>query len=325
VSILHWGLLGTARVNRHLVPRLHEGTRHAVVGVASREAARAEAYAAEWRIPRAFGSYGALLACPEVDAVYIPLPNALHAEWILRALDAGKHVLCEKPLVVSVGQMEAVEAAARRTGLVVAEGFMYRHHPVSVRARELVRSGAVGRPRMVQGSFTYRQTREPDVRLDLALDGGALWDVGCYPISYARYLLGEEPVESFTWTEVGPTGVDTAAAGQLRFPSGAVCQFDCGFRAAFRTAMVIVGTDGVLAIPNPFKPGTRERLDLRRGDTLEHIQVEGPPPFAGEIDDMAGAVFEGRPPAVSLDDSRGTLHALLACFESARTGLPVRK
>jgi D-xylose 1-dehydrogenase (NADP+, D-xylono-1,5-lactone-forming) len=320
VSILRWGLLGTARVNRHLVPRLHAAERHELAGVASRDRARADAFAAEWKVPRAFGSYLDLLACPDIDAVYIPLPNALHAEWILRALDAGKHVLCEKPLVVSIGQMNAVHEAARRTGLTVAEGFMYRHHPVTHRARELVRSGAIGRPRVVHGSFTYWQSREPDVRLDSALDGGCLWDVGCYPLGYARYALGEEPVEAFTWTEVGPTGVDVAAAGQLQFPSGVVCQFDCGFRAAYRTVMVLAGTDGVLTIPNPFKPGNREWLELRRGDVVEPIGVDGPPAFAGELDDMANAVLDGRPPAISLDDSRGTLHALLACFESARTG-----
>jgi D-xylose 1-dehydrogenase (NADP+, D-xylono-1,5-lactone-forming) len=324
MSILRWGLLGTARVNRHLVPRLHESPRHALAGVASREPARAEAYAAEWGVPRAFGGYAALLESPDVDAIYIPLPNALHAEWILRALDAGKHVLCEKPLVVSLGQMRAVEEAARTSGLVVAEGFMYRHHPVTARARELVRDGAIGRPRVVQGAFTYWQSREADVRLERSLDGGSLWDVGCYPISFARHLLGEEPLDAFTWTEPGPTGVDVAAAGQLRFPSGAVCQFDCGFRAAFRTTMSVAGSEGVLTIPNPFKPGGRERLEVRRGDDVEVIEVDGPPPFAGELDDLAAAVFEGRPQAVSLADSCGTLLALLACFASARTGQVAR-
>jgi D-xylose 1-dehydrogenase (NADP+, D-xylono-1,5-lactone-forming) len=325
MTTLRWGLLGTARVNRHLVPRLHERARHALAGVASRERARAEAYAAEWGVPRAFESYAALLESPDVDVVYIPLPNALHAEWILRALDAGKHVLCEKPLVVSMGQMNAVQHAARATGLVVTEGFMYRHHPVCVRARALVQEGAIGRPRVVHGAFTYRQSRDSDVRLDLALDGGSLWDVGCYPISYARYLLGEEPVEAFTWMEEGPTGVDIAAAGQLRFRSGAVCQFDCGFRASFRTSMAVVGTEGVLAIPNPFKPDGRERLELRRGEHVETIEVDGPPLFAGEIDAMADAVFDAHEPVVSLEDSRGTLLALLACFDSARTGQPVRR
>jgi predicted dehydrogenase len=319
-SRLRWGLLGTARIARALVGPLRDLPRHELVAVASRSLERAEAWAAQWGVARAYGSYEALVAAPDIDVVYIPLPNALHAHWTVAAVRAGKHVLCEKPLALSVAEVDAVASAAGETGAVVAEAFMYRHHPQTLRVRELVASGAVGRVRIIRGAFTFWLQRDHDIRLDPALGGGSLWDLGCYPVSFARFVLGEEPVEASGMAEIGPTGVDVAFAGQLRFASGAVLQFDCGFRAHFRTAIEIVGTDAVLAVPSPFKPGTSEHLTLRRGDAVETVAVSGQPLYAGEIEDLADAVLLGQAPRVSLADSRANVAALVALLESAHTG-----
>jgi predicted dehydrogenase len=322
-SVLRWGLLGTARINRAIIPALRQGTRHELVGVASRREEAAQAYAAQWEIPEAFGSYDALLASPHIDAVYIPLPNGLHAEWSIRAVAAGKHVLCEKPLALTTREVDDMADAAARHRRVIAEAFMYRHHPLTARVGDIVRGGALGRVQLVRGGFSFWLSRDHDVRFDPGLGGGSLWDIGCYPISYARCLLGEEPVEATGSATVGPTGVDLTFVGHLRFPSGAFLQFDSSFRAHFRSFVEVVGTDAVLHVPNPFKPGLEEPCLLQRGDLAETIVVEGAPLYLGEVDDLAAAALDGTPPRVSLADSRGNTAAILACLEAARTGRTV--
>ena len=319
---LRWGILGVARINRALIPPLQSSPRHSLVAIASRDKARAEEAAHQAGIPRAHGSYEALLADPEVDVVYIPLPNGLHAEWTVRAARAGKHVLCEKPLALNVEDVDRIEAAAREAGVVVAEAFMYRHHPQTLKVKELVGTGAVGTIRVVRGAFTFNLTRDGDPRLDAAQGGGSLWDVGCYPVSYTRFLLGEEPSEVFGWRASGRTGVDEVFVGQLRFPGGALANFDCGFRAPFRTHMEIVGSDGSIVIPRPFKPGRDEKIVLARGEETQELTIAGQELYLGEVDDMADAILLGQPPRVSLAESRGNVAALTALLRSAAKERP---
>jgi predicted dehydrogenase len=319
---LRWGLLGTARINRALIPALRASPRSELVAVASRQPDKGAVYAREWQIPRVLG-YEEMLADRGIDVVYIPLPNSLHAEWTARAARAGKHVLCEKPLALSVEEVDAVVAAARATGVVVAEGFMYRHHPQTRRVKELVDSGAVGAVKLVRGAFTFDLTREVDVRLTPALGGGSLWDVGCYPVSYARYLAGAEPAEAFGWQAVGPSGIDEGFYGQLRFGPETFAQFDSGFRAAFRTRLEVVGRAGTIVVHRPFKPTPQESILVTRGDVTEEVPVTGPAElYLGEVEDMADAVLLGRPPAISLAESRGNVAALVALYRSAREGRP---
>ena len=320
---LAWGLLGTARINRALIPPLRSSPRNRLRAVASRRPETAAAYAREWGIERAHGSYEALLADPEIDVVYVSLPNALHAEWTVRAARAGKHVLCEKPLCTSVADVDAVAAAAAEARVVVAEAFMYRHHPQTLRVREMVSGGGLGAVRFVRGSFSFSLTRPGDVRLDPALHGGALWDVGCYPLSFARTVLGEEPVDVMGAQRLGPTGVDLTFAGQLRFPSGAIGQLDCSFEMPFRTVMEIVGTEGTLTVHQPFKPGPEATLLLQRGETSEAMASPSTDLYLGEVEDMADAILDGKPPRVSLEDSRANVSALVALYQSARQGRPV--
>jgi len=321
---LRWGILGVARINRALVPPLQASERNELVAVASRSGERAIEEARRWGIPRAVEGYEALLADPGIDVVYIPLPNGLHADWTIRAARAGKHVLCEKPLALGTDEVDAIAAAAGKAGVVVSEAFMYRHHPQTAKVRELVAGGAVGTPRLLRGAFTFSLTRDADVRLDPAQGGGSLWDVGCYPVSLARFVLGEEPVEAFGWQVAGPTGVDETFVGQLRFPGGAFLGFDCGFRAPLRTWMEIVGSEGVLEVPQPFKPGLGETLRLVRPEGgTEAIEVPGQELYRGEVEDLADAILLRRAPGVTLADSRGNVAALVALLRSAREGRPV--
>ena len=321
-AVLRWGLLSTARINRDLIPPLQASKRNELAAVASRSRDRAEAYARQWRIPRAHGSYEAMLADPEIDVIYNPLPNHLHAEWSIKALRAGKHVLCEKPIALTLAEMDSMIAAARETGRILAEAFMYRHHPQTLRVKQLLESGRLGTLRLIRGAFTFMLSDPRDIRTVPEMGGGSLWDVGCYPVSYARMLVGSEPLEVFGWQAAGRTGIDETFAGQMIFTDDVLAQFDCGFKSQLRWQMEIVGSDATLLVPSPFKPGLDEELILTANGRSETIQVRGQELYIGEVEDMADAILRGRQPRVSLEDSRANTAVLLALLESARVGRP---
>src|SRR3954469_4685004 len=226
---VRWGLLSTARINRLIIPAIRASARSEVTTVASRDQAKASAYAHEWQIPRALGPYDALLNDRDIDVIYISLPNSLHVEWTIRALEAGKHVLCEKPLALSVEEVDRITDACRRSGRAAAEAFMYRHHPLTHMVQQVVGSGRLGAVKSYRGAFTFALTREGDVRLDPAMGGGSLWDVGCYPLSYANLLAGTEPAEVFAWQRASDRGVDMELSAMMRYADGSIAQFDCGF------------------------------------------------------------------------------------------------
>jgi xylose dehydrogenase (NAD/NADP) len=320
---LRWGFLSTARINRAIIPAIRASARSEVTAVSSRTPDRARAYAAEWKIPRAIGSYDALLADPDIDVVYIGLPNSLHVDWTIRSLEAGKHVLCEKPLALSTDEVDRIAGAAKAAGRVATEAFMYRHHPLTHVVEDVIRSGRLGPIRSYKGVFTFALTREGDVRLDPALGGGSLWDVGCYPVSYACLLADRPPAEVFGWQQTSTSGVDVEFAGMMRFADGSVAQFDCGFIGPFRAGMEIVGRNGSLRIERPFRTDDLSRVVLTAGDDTQTLPFASEAAFAGEVADIEYAVLDGRPPRVGLSDSRRTVGTLGALYESARTGRPV--
>jgi xylose dehydrogenase (NAD/NADP) len=320
---LNWGLLSTAKINHALFTPLHDSKRNQLLAVASRTRDTAEAYARQNEIPRAHDSYEALLADPEIDVVYNSLPNHLHAEWTIRALEAGKHVLCEKPLALSLSEVDAMAEAAKKNGRVLAEAFMYRYHPQTHQVMQFVSTGRLGTIKALRGSYIYEHIREGNYRSDPFRGGGALWDVGCYPISFMRLVAGAEPLEVFAWQATGPTGIDETFTGQMRFPGGVFAQFDCSFVLPFRAFMEIVGTEATLIIPTPFKPGETTKIFISREGKTATIKVKGQYLYTGEVEDMADAILLGKPPRMSLADSRGGVAAILALFESARTGKPV--
>lgn len=321
--ILRWGLLSTARINRAILPPLRASQRNQLAAVASRTQAAADRYAREHKIPRTYGTYEALLADPEIDVVYNSLPNHLHAEWTIRAVEAGKHVLCEKPLALRVEDVEAMQAAARKHGRVVAEAFMYRHHPQTLKVQEIVQSGILGELRLIRGSYRFVLSRPGDIRLDPAKGGGSIWDVGCYPISYARIVAGADPHEAFGWQITGPSGIDETFVGQIRFANGVHAQFDCSFTTPLHAHMEIVGSQGRLTIPVPFKSGTNEKIYLSIKDKIDTIEIPGQELYIGEVEDMADAIILGHAPRISLEDSRANVAVIVALLESARSAKPV--
>ncbi len=314
---LNWGLLSTAKINQALIKPLNASKRTRLLAVASRSQSSADAYAREWKIPRAHGSYEALLADPEIDVIYNSLPNNLHAEWTIKALRAGKHVLCEKPIALTLAEVDEMSATAKETGKVLAEAFMYRHHAQTLKVKEIVDSSVLGKLQLIKGAFTFTLTREGNYRQIKEMGGGSIWDVGCYPISYARTIVGEEPVEVFGWQVEGQSGSDDSFIGQMRFANGVHAQFDSGFKSPSRSFMEIVGSEAVLKIPSAFKPGVKSDLFLTKDGSEERIKISGANLYLGEVDDMCDAILLNKPQRISLVDSRGNIAAILGFINSA--------
>ena len=320
---LRWGILSTARINDALLNPLRVSRRNQLVAVSSRTQDKAEAYARKIKIKRAYGSYPALLADPEIDVIYNPLPNHLHAEWTIKAVQAGKHVLCEKPLALTIQEVDAISGASEKYGKVVAEAFMYRTHAQSSKVKEIVESGKLGKVKLIHGSFTFVMTNPDDYRWNPEMGGGGLWDIGCYPLSFMRMVLSTEPLEVYGRELKGPSGVDEVFAAQMRFPNDIFAHFDCSIKVPFHVFMEIIGDEGTLIIPKPFNPGAREKLFLIKGNKTETIALKGTDPYVSEVEDMSDAILLGRPTRVSLADSRGNVAVIQALFESARTGKPM--
>ena len=321
---LRWGLLSTARINQALIGPLRSSKRNTLAAIGSRSQETANAYAKEHKIGKAYGSYEALLADPEIDVIYNPLPNHMHAEWTIKAVEAGKHVLVEKPIALTVAEVDAMAVAAQKHQRVVAEAFMYRHHPQTIKVVEMVQSGKLGKINYVRGLFNAVFTRDNNYRFDPAQGGGALWDLGCYPLSFTRAVLAAEPVEVFGRQMTGKTGIDEAFVAQLRFPGDIYAHFICNFVTPFYASMEVMGTENRLTVPVPFKPGEDEHILLTNDHGMAStIHVVGESLYVGEVEDMADAVLLGKTPRVSLADSRGNVAAIMALFESARTGNPV--
>lgn len=325
MTTLRWGILGPGRIATRMVGAVAASARGNLVAVASRDAGRAARFAADHAIPTSFGSYAALVASPDVDVIYIALPNHLHAEWTIRALDAGKHVLCEKPLALTVEEVDAIAAACARTGRIAVEGFMYLHHPQVLRTLELVRSGALGRLEVVNGTFSFFLTDDADPRVDPGMGGGSLWDVGCYPVSMARRIAGEEPDRVGALARFDARGVDRTFLGQLHFPGDLYAQFDSGFAAPHRERIEVVGSDATLVLDNPFlsEPyGPPATLTMRRDDTSSAVAVESVDQVRAEVDDLAAAIIDGTPPRVDLAFSRGNVATLVDLDRAARANAP---
>jgi D-xylose 1-dehydrogenase (NADP+, D-xylono-1,5-lactone-forming) len=293
------------------------------VAVASRDPGRAEAYAREHGLARAHESYEALLADPEVDGVYISLPNSMHVEWALQAVEAGKHVLCEKPLTRRAEDAERAFEAAERAGRVLAEAFMYRHHPQTARVAELVSGGAIGELRALRAAFSFPLAGAENVRLRPELDGGALMDVGCYCVSGVRLLAGE-PERVHGEQVAGPSGVDVTFAGTLRFPSDVVATFHASMALPGRQELEALGSEGTLLVQAPWRVDFGGDVLLRRGDRVERVDIPTADAYRLELDDFAAAAAGERPPLLRRADTVAQARTIQALYESAERGDAIR-
>jgi predicted dehydrogenase len=316
------GIVSTADINRKVIPGAHASDKIELVAVASREQRRAEEYAREWGIPRAHGSYEGLLEDPEVDAVYISLPNTMHREWSIRSLEAGKHVICEKPFSKHPDDVEAAFDAADRAGRLLTEAFMYRHNPQAARLVELVREGAIGDLRLIRSAFSYGLYDADNIRLRTDVDGGSLMDVGCYCVSGSRLLAGE-PESAFGRAFIGPTGTDWVFTGSLRFPGDVLALFDCGTSLTNRDELEVVGSEGSLFLDDPWH-ANRPVIELRREEGTERIELEPVDSYRLELENLADAIAGEAPLLLGREDALGQARTIGALFASAESGSAVR-
>jgi len=329
---VRWGILSTAGISESLIPGLLAAPGAELVGIASRSEQKAAEAAQRWGCA-AFMSYEELLEFPSIDAVYNPLPNNLHAEWTIKALEAGKHVLCEKPLALSVGEVGSIADAASRTGRLVLEAFMYRHAPRWQRAVELVQEGALGDPRLVNIVFAFAvPSNPPNIRFMTEAGGGIIWDMGCYASHMARGMLGQEPTEVFATGEVRagqPT--ETTVSGVMRFAEGRMAPYAVSFDFRNRFAQVeVVGTGGWLELPGTgFRREPYTKLLLHQGG---EVYVDGEPkvevfpfddPYMREVEHFSGAIRGDHALAWDLADARANTVVLEAMHESLTLRAPV--
>jgi xylose dehydrogenase (NAD/NADP) len=318
VGLVRFGILSTAHINRLVIPPAHASDKVELVAVASRERRRAEEYARKWEIERAYGSYEALLEDPEIDAVYISLPNTMHVEWSIRAVEAGKHVLCEKPFSRHPEDVEQAFDTAERTGRLLSEAFMYRHNPQTKRLTELVRDGAIGELRLVRAAFSYSLYEAENIRLRTDVEGGSLMDVGCYCVSGTRLLAGEpESVLGRAYT--GPTGTDWFFAGSMQFPGDVFANFDCGTALPDRDELEAIGTEGSLFLDDPWHCRV-PLIELRRDDEVERIELDPVDSYRLELENLADAIRGKAPLLLGREDAVAQSRALEALHRSAETG-----
>jgi len=320
---LRVGILSTAKINNAILTGARESAGAEVVAVASRDRGRAEAYAAEKGIPRAHGSYEELLADEGVEAVYVPLPNSMHLPWSVQALEAGKHVLCEKPLAPRAAKVEAAFDAAERAGRTLMEAFMWRYHPATEKLTALLGDGAIGDVRVVRAAFGFTLDPAADnVRWSSELEGGALMDVGCYCVSALRLLAGE-PERVSAELVAGGDGVDARLAGVLRFGGDVLGTFDCAFDVPYRAGIEVVGSTGTIVSLDPWH-GKAPVVRILRPDTdPEEVPVEAADPYARELDDLARAVRDGGEPRLGRADAVGQARTIEALYRAAAEGGPV--
>src|SRR5436190_3638692 len=319
---VRWGVLSVANIGvKHVIPAILASSNGQLAAVASRNLQRARELLAHIPQVRIYGAYESLLEDPEIEAVYISLPNTLHAEWSIKALEAGKHVLCEKPLTRHPEEVDAAFDAAERSGRLLTEAFMYRHNPQTAKLVELVRAGAIGELRLIRSAFSYGLYDHANIRLRTDVEGGALMDVGCYNVSGSRLLAGEpERVWGEAW--YGPSGTDWVFTGTLRFPGDIIATFDCGTALVERDELEAVGNEGSLFLDDPWHCNV-PIIELRRDGQVELIELVPEDSYRLELENLSDAIRGEAELLLGREDAVGQAVTLEALHRSATTGAPV--
>jgi predicted dehydrogenase len=327
---IRWGILGCARITRRgLIPGIKGSQTGNLVALASRRPEAAREWARDSDISRSYGNYDELIADPEVDAVYIPLPNELHRPWVMAAAAAGKHVLCEKPLALNAAEAAKMLEHCQACGVLLMEAFMWRHQPRTLELRRYLREGVIGELRLIRSSFSF-PIEAGDWRLDPARGGGALWDVGCYGVSTARFFAGSEPERVQASAHFGPTGVDLTLTASMRFPGDVLGAIDCSFEQPFRCVYELVGTKGAIEVPDAYLPPSASPATARLrtigsgsdadsgADQIADLKFDSRNQYAAMVDAFADSVARGRllEPAEGGAAQMAVLDAILASARS---------
>jgi predicted dehydrogenase len=324
---VNWGILGCAGIaEKAFIPAVRESRNGVLASIAARDVSRAGDWAGRFGFLKSHRTYQELVEDPAIDAIYNPLPNDLHAEWSVRAMRAGKHVLCEKPMAMNAGEVRKMIGAAESGGVLLMEGFMYKFHPQTEKTLALIREGKIGEVRTVHASFTFHFERDgANYRWFPAMGGGALYDVGCYPISLARLVFGAEPVSVFAAARIDPaTGVDMTAVALLEFPGGRFAQCEASFESQFQSRLLAVGTEGTLALDRAFSAKEFDTaIEIVKGDRTETVRIPRAGMFTLMVEHFGDAVLGKTPLRYPAGDALDNMHAIDACFESIRTGRAV--
>jgi predicted dehydrogenase len=319
---LRWGILGVAGINNRILPSFPRARNAELRAIASRSLDKAQAAASAAGIPVAHGSYETLLDDHNIDAVYIPLPNSLHAEWTRKAAERGKHIWCEKPLCPTAAEAQALVDFCKAKGVKLMDGFMWPHHPRTQHLRQFLDSGGIGEVHRVGGAFTFQmKPLDPNnIRLKPEMAGGSLLDVGCYPVYGIRWAFGTEPVKAYA-TATFQHGVDVEMNGILWFADGRMATFDCGFTHPFRRWLEITGTDAVVWVPHMWIPLPRATYYIyREGNPVEEVLIEDEDQIQHMIENFSQAALDGQPVTPPPDEAVKTLRVLDALAKSAREG-----
>lgn len=325
-STVRWGVLGNAGIARKsVIPALKRASNAELAAIATRSG-KASEVAAEYGINKGYGSYEGLLSDPDIDAVYIPLPNGIHAEWVKKAAEAGKHILCEKPAALNADEAAEMIEACRRRGVTFMEAFMYRFHPQHERVKQLIAKGEIGEIAFMRSSFAFRLTDPNNIRFDRDLGGGALYDVGCYCINASRYIIGAEPTEAYARASMSKGGVDLTTAGILSFENGRQATFDCSFETVPRESYEIVGTHGKITVEGPFRPDKNEdgegHIILETtGGTRREESVKGDA-YRMQAEHFSQCVIDGSEPLYPAEETIRNMKVIDACLASIRSGSP---
>lgn len=318
---IQWGILGTANIARAaLIPAMRNAANSVPIAVGSRESSRAKEFARENDLPVWYGSYEELLANPELDAIYIALPNSLHKEWSIKAAQAGKHILCEKPLALNAQECTEMEGAAKANGVRLMEAFMYRFHPRTEQVKRMIDSGRIGRLSAIDAAFTFRLTKKENIRFSSQLGGGALMDVGCYCVNVIRTMTAQEPNLVTAFKVTGESGVDLRLTGNMLLPKGVIAHFDCSLVDERREHYTIAGENGYLYVDQAFLPGieaSRIYEVCGRDHKVVH-EVKGEDEYQLMVEHFSTAVIEGTSFRYGASEAAANMRVLNALVESAR-------
>jgi predicted dehydrogenase len=318
---IRWGVLSTARIGRRVIPAIQASQNGEVAAVASRSLERAQTWAAAYNIPRAYGSYEALFEDGEIDAIYNPLPNSMHAEWSIKCAQAGLPTLSEKPFASDATEAQSIVDAFEKHDALLAEAFMYRFHPQHAKAKEILAAGGIGELQIINSSFTFPITDEANIRLSKALAGGALMDVGCYCVNLMRFMTRQEPERVAAVARIGErTGVDETLAGALEFPSGAIGHFDCGLRSFGQHSYTLKGSEGMIAVPQSFVIDKAVDGIVRhwQGDRYTEHVIPAVDQYRLMVEDFADALLNERPPRFAPSDAVSNMVVIDKLLASGR-------
>lgn len=324
---VRWGIISTANIAQsQLIPAMFRAQNAEVSAIASRNS-KVHAVASVLNIPKAYESYEEILDDPDIDAVYIPLPNHLHKEWVLKAAAAGKHVLCEKPAALTAADAEEMIAACQSAGVKFMEGFMYQLHPQHARVKEIMASGEIGDVKLIRSSHSfYLENRVKDIRMDKSMGGGALYDLGCYCIQAVRHLSEAEPVEVHAVSEIDEAaGVDMSSSVNLKLDNGMAAIFDCSFDMASRNEYEVIGTKGTIKVPYAFRPDTNAGMGIILVETAVNSRQEEihGDLYRLEVEHFSSAVLSGSQLAITADSTIRNMRILDACLKASESTMAV--